>query len=113
VYLTRVTRTSLTDVTSGFRAHNQSAIHLFARTYPAEYLADTVESLIILTRARGRVSQLPVAMRPRYAGTSSQSALWATTYLLRVIVMLAVNVVRHQPAKHKGGRRVDDEEGGK
>jgi glycosyltransferase involved in cell wall biosynthesis len=110
VYMTHVTRTTLTDVTSGFRAHNQSAVELFARTYPAEYLADTVESLIILTRARGRVSQLPVAMRPRYSGTSSQSALWATIYLLRVVVMLAINVVRHQPAKHKRGRRVDNGE---
>jgi len=34
VYLSRVTRTSLTDVTSGFRAHNRSAIELFAQHYP-------------------------------------------------------------------------------
>jgi glycosyltransferase involved in cell wall biosynthesis len=101
VYLSHVTRTSLTDVTSGFRAHNRSAIELFAQQYPADYLADTVESLVISTRAGGHVTQVPVAMRPRYAGTPSQSSWWATAYLLRVMVMLVINIVRHQPAKLK------------
>ena len=101
VYLSRVTRTSLTDVTSGFRAHNRSAIELFAETYPADYLADTVESLVISTRAGGHVSQVPVAMRPRYGGMPSQSSWWASTYLLRVLVMLVINVIRHQPDKSK------------
>jgi glycosyltransferase involved in cell wall biosynthesis len=101
VYLSRVTRTNLTDVTSGFRAHNRSAIELFAETYPADYLADTVESLVISTRAGGHVSQVPVAMRPRYGGTPSQSSWWAGTYLLRVVVMLVINVIRHQPDKGK------------
>jgi glycosyltransferase involved in cell wall biosynthesis len=101
VYLSHVTRTTLTDVTSGFRAHNRSAIELFARDYPADYLADTVESLVISTRAGGHVTQVPVAMRPRYAGSPSQSSWWATAYLLRVMVMLVINIVRHQPSKLK------------
>jgi glycosyltransferase involved in cell wall biosynthesis len=101
VYLSHVTGTTLTDVTSGFRAHNRSAIELFAETYPADYLADTVESLVISTRAGGDVSQVPVAMRPRYGGIPSQSRWWASTYLLRVVVMLVINVVRHQPDKGK------------
>jgi glycosyltransferase involved in cell wall biosynthesis len=108
IYLSRVTGTTLTDVTSGFRAHNRSAIELFAVTYPADYLADTIESLVISTRAGGQVSQVPVAMRPRYGGTPSQSRWWAGTYLLRVVVMLVINFVRHQPdkAKHsKDGRK--------
>jgi glycosyltransferase involved in cell wall biosynthesis len=101
VYLSHVTGTGLTDVTSGFRAHNRSAIELFAQAYPADYLADTVESLVISTRAGGHVTQVPVAMRPRYAGAPSQSSWWATAYLLRVMVMLVINIVRHQPAKLK------------
>lgn len=101
VYLSRVTGTTLTDVTSGFRAHNRSAIELFALTYPADYLADTVESLVISTRSGGHVSQVPVAMRPRYGGMPSQSSWWASTYLLRVVVMLIIEVVRHQPDKRK------------
>ncbi len=101
VYLSHVTGTTLTDVTSGFRAHNRSAVELFAETYPSDYLADTVESLVISTRAGGHVSQVPVAIRPRYGGTPSQSSWWASTYLLRVVVMLVINVVRHQPDKGK------------
>jgi glycosyltransferase involved in cell wall biosynthesis len=104
VYLSRVTRTRLTDVTSGFRAHNRKAIEVFARHYPSDYLADTVESLIINARFGGHVSQTPVAMRPRLAGAPSQSSWWAMAYLLRVVAMLGINVVRHEPAKHERPR---------
>jgi glycosyltransferase involved in cell wall biosynthesis len=115
VYLSHVTGTTLTDVTSGFRAHNRSAIELFAETYPADYLADTVESLVINTRGGGHVSQVPVAMRPRYGGTPSQSSWWASTYLLRVVVMLVINLLRHQPdkAKHSKGRDKEKGTGGR
>ena len=105
-YLSHVTDTPLTDVTSGFRAHNRSAIELFARTYPSDYLADTVESLVINTRAGGRVTQTPVAMRPRIAGAPSQSSWWAMAYLMRVLVMLGINVVRHEP-KDRRSRQVE------
>jgi hypothetical protein len=104
VYLSRVTGTRLTDVTSGFRAHNRRAIEVFARHYPSDYLADTVESLIINARFGGHVSQTPVAMRPRLAGAPSQSSWWALAYLLRVVAMLGINVVRHEPAKHEHRR---------
>ncbi|HSO02918.1 MAG TPA: glycosyltransferase family 2 protein, partial [Candidatus Limnocylindrales bacterium] len=45
--LSRVCHSDLTDTTSGFRAADRRAISLFARHYPAEYLGDTVESLVI------------------------------------------------------------------
>jgi hypothetical protein len=93
-YLSRVSGRTLTDVTSGFRAHNRAAIELFARTYPADYLADTVESLVILTDAGGGVDQIPVTMRPRAAGNPSQSSWRASTYLVRVVLMLALSVFR-------------------
>jgi glycosyltransferase involved in cell wall biosynthesis len=93
-YLSRVTRTRLTDVTSGFRAHNRPAIELFARSYPADYLSDTVESLIILAEAGGRIHQVPVGMRARLAGLPSQSPARAAVYLLRVVVFLALSVFR-------------------
>ncbi len=100
-YLSRVTGRTLTDVTSGFRAHNRAAIELFARTYPADYLSDTVESLLILAGAGGTVDQVPVAMRPRFAGNPSQSSWRAATYLVRVVLLLALSVFRRhsQPKK--------------
>ena len=41
----------MTDVTSGFRAANRRPSGVFADHYPAEYLGDTVESLVIAVRA--------------------------------------------------------------
>jgi glycosyltransferase involved in cell wall biosynthesis len=96
--LSRVVGTELTDVTSGFRAHNRAAIELFARTYPADYLADTVESLVIVAQAGGQVSQLPVTMRARYAGTPSQSTFRAAQYLVRVVTMLSFSIFRRRHA---------------
>jgi glycosyltransferase involved in cell wall biosynthesis len=96
-YLSRMTRTKLSDVTSGFRAHNHALLEIFARTYPADYLADTVESLVIASRAGATISQVPVAMRPRYAGRSSQSAWRAMSYLFRVFLTLALAIIRRRP----------------
>ncbi len=58
--LSKVTGARLTDSTSGFRASDRAAIRLFARHYPAEYLGDTVESLVIAPRSGLTVSQVPV-----------------------------------------------------
>ena len=37
-----------TDTTSGFKANGPRAIALFAQHYPAEYLGDTIDSLVDL-----------------------------------------------------------------
>ena len=96
-YLSRLTRTPLTDVTSGFRAYNRAAIELFARTYPAEYLSDTVESLVIASHAGAHVTQVPVSMRARMAGSPSQASWRAVVYLARVTVMLLLEMIRRHP----------------
>jgi glycosyltransferase involved in cell wall biosynthesis len=100
-HLSRVTKTHLTDVTSGFRAHNRAAIELFAVSYPADYLSDTIESLVIVTDAGGRIHQVPVTMRPRLAGSPSQSPGRAALYLLRVVMFLALSVFRRRTQSTK------------
>ena len=95
-YLSRMTRVALTDVTSGFRAHNRAAIELFARTYPADYLSDTVESLVIAVEAGGAITQIPVQMRTRTGGAPSQTPRKAAVYLARVALMLLIAVFRHR-----------------
>jgi glycosyltransferase involved in cell wall biosynthesis len=92
--LTRVCHAPLTDTTSGFRAADRQAIDLFARHYPAEYLGDTVESLVIAARAGLRVREVPVAMRVRQGGTASQSPVRASLYLGRAILALYVALAR-------------------
>ncbi|MBL0747199.1 glycosyltransferase family 2 protein [Nocardioides baculatus] len=96
--LSRLARTRLTDVTSGFRAANRRAVAVFADHYPAEYLGDTVESLVIAIRVGCTVRQVPVEMRPRTVGQASQSPLRATVYLARAVVALGLALVRRWPA---------------
>lgn len=96
--LTRLAGTRLTDVTSGFRAVNVRALVVFAAHYPAEYLGDTVESLVIAIRSGCRVKQVPVAMRERAGGTASQTSFKAILYLARTIVALGLALVRRWPS---------------
>lgn len=95
--LSRAVGTPLTDVTSGFRACDRRAMTLFARHYPVEYLGDTVEALLIASRAGLRVEQVPVVMNPRLHGSSSQSAVRATLYLFRASVALSLAFIRRWP----------------
>lgn len=97
--LSRLARTRLTDVTSGFRVSNRRAISLFARHYPAEYLGDTVESLVIGARAGCVITQEPVVMRARMAGRASHSPAKAAIYLLRAVFALGLALVRDWPAQ--------------
>lgn len=97
--LSRLAHTRLTDVTSGFRVSNRRAIALFAQHYPAEYLGDTVESLVIAARAGCRIAQQPVTMRARTAGRASHSPVKAAIYLCRAVVALLLALVRDWPAQ--------------
>ena len=92
--LSRVARTRLTDTTSGFKASNRRAIRLFAFNYPAEYLGDTVESLVIASRAGLTIRQVGVAMRPRAGGQPSHSPVKAAVFLLRAVLALLIALSR-------------------
>lgn len=92
--LSRLSRTRLTDTTSGHRACNRRVIEFFAHWYPAEYLGDTIEVLVRVARNGYKVTQIPVAMRPRMAGTPSNSPVKATIYLGRAFVVLLLAIIR-------------------
>lgn len=92
--LSRTTHTALTDTTSGFKANGPRAVKLFARHYPAEYLGDTIESLVIAARAGCRVTQIPVSMRPRIGGQPSHRPFKAAVYLARAIMALGFALLR-------------------
>ena len=70
-------RAHLTDVTSGFRISGPRAIALFAEHYPVEFLGDTVESIVLATRQKLTVREVPVVMDERAGGLPSQSILRA------------------------------------
>jgi glycosyltransferase involved in cell wall biosynthesis len=95
--LSRLADTRLTDVTSGYRVANRRAAELFAAHYPAEYLGDTVESMVIALRAGCRVVQVPVEMRTRQAGVPSQTSFRAAVFLARAVVALTLALIRRWP----------------
>lgn len=95
--LSRVSGSRLSDVTSGLRVAGPRAVPLFARHYPAEYLGDTVESLVIAVRAGLTVTQVPVHMRERMAGSASHAPWKATIYLFRAALALLLALVRRWP----------------
>jgi len=88
--LSRACGTSLNDATSGFRASGRAAIHLFACTYPADYLGDTLQSLIIASRAGLVIRQSPVRMRQRSGGRPSQGIVNSVRYLGRSAFHVAI-----------------------
>ncbi|NYE21022.1 glycosyltransferase family 2 protein [Microbacterium immunditiarum] len=92
--VSRVAKRRLTDVTSGFRAANARAIDQYVRYYPAEYLGDTLDSLVEAIHAGLKVTQVPVAMRPRLHGRPSQNPIGATVYLLRSVFALTLALMR-------------------
>lgn len=92
--VSRSARTRLTDVTSGFRAANARAIAQYVDYYPAEYLGDTLDSLMAALHAGLTVTQVPVAMRPRAAGRPSQGVFGSVVYLLRSAFALTLALMR-------------------
>lgn len=92
--LSRVAKTRLTDVTSGFRAAGPRAIDQYVRYYPAEYLGDTLDSLVAACHAGLTVTQVPVAMRPRRHGNPSQGPIGSAVYLLRSVFALGLALMR-------------------
>ena len=96
--LSRVTGVPLTDSTSGFKALGPRALELFARDYPAEYLGDTIEALVIASKAGCRIAQVPVIMRERTGGTPSHQPLRSAVYLGRASMALLIGLMRRTPS---------------
>lgn len=92
--LSHTSRTRLTDTTSGFRASGPRAVALFAEHYPAEYLGDTIEALVIASRSGLVIRQVPVAMRQRSGGVPSHNPFRAAAYLARAGLALVFAMIR-------------------
>jgi glycosyltransferase involved in cell wall biosynthesis len=98
--VTRHIGRKMTDVTSGFRGANKKAIEVFADFYPSEYLADTVESLIMAHDKGLTISEIAVTMQERQGGMPSQNIFRSTLYLFRsILVIIATLTVK--PRKDK------------
>lgn len=100
--VSRIAGTSLNDTTSGLKASGYRAIRLFAEHYPAEYLGDTVEALVIAARSGCVIRQLPVEMRVRAGGVPSHNPVKSAVYLARVAVALSIALLRPQASFQVG-----------
>lgn len=103
--LSRAARTRLTDTTSGFKACGPRAVRLFAEHLPAEYLGDTIEALVIAVRNKLTITQVPVEMRVRFAGTPSHGPFKSALYLARAVIALFVAFVRS--GEHQGAEEAE------
>ncbi len=88
VAVSRRVKTKLTDVTSGYRGAGPKAVRIFQSDYPSQYLADTVESLVIAHDHGLSISELSTPMKKRIAGSPSHGIWKSTLHLFRVVLVL-------------------------
>ncbi|MBR5950367.1 MAG: glycosyltransferase family 2 protein [Actinomycetaceae bacterium] len=94
VVLSKQCGTHLTDTTSGFKLMNRTAYEYFAQNLPSEYLGDTIEALVLASKAGMKVSQVGVEMRQRIAGVPSHGGLKSALFLIRAMVSLTLAMSR-------------------
>jgi glycosyltransferase involved in cell wall biosynthesis len=90
--VTLLTRNSIKDTTSGFRAVNRKVLEYFAINYPSDY--PEVDVLIRLHKKKFKVSEIPVEMKERQGGVSSITPIKSAYYMIKVSMVLLINSIR-------------------
>ncbi len=93
--LSAITRRRVTDPTSGFRMCDRHGIELFARDYPHDY--PEVEAVLMVHAHRLNAGEVPVRMRARETGKSSISTSHSAYYMVKVLLAIAVGLLRSRP----------------
>lgn len=100
--VSRITKRTVTDPTSGFQALNADALRFFAfDNYPVDY--PDADTLLVLHYAGFRVVEAPVTMRARLAGVSMHSG-WKPFYYVGKM-WLAIAMVLLRQKTHLSARR--------
>lgn len=84
--LSWLTRSTVTDPTSGFRAYNRKMINIFAAYYPHDF--PEPEAVVVAGRYGARIKEVPVTMRERQAGASSIRYFKTLYYMLKVTLAI-------------------------
>jgi glycosyltransferase involved in cell wall biosynthesis len=98
--LSRIVGQRVTDPTSGFRMVDRRGIEVFARDYPHDY--PEVEAVLLLHFHRLRSREVPVRMRARQTGVSSINASRSVYYMTKVLLAIAVGLLRARPSVEPG-----------
>ncbi len=81
-----LTRLTITDSTSGFRAINKKGLELVCNYYPDEY--PEPEALVIYSMNNLIVREIPVIMRERQGGVSSIRSYKSLYYMIKVTLAM-------------------------
>jgi glycosyltransferase involved in cell wall biosynthesis len=96
-------RQKVTDPTSGFRAANRGAIHLFADNYPQDY--PEPEVLVLLSQCGLRIKEVPAAVYQREFGESSITKIRSIYYMVKVFLAIFVDCFKESPFAKKEDTR--------
>jgi glycosyltransferase involved in cell wall biosynthesis len=102
--ITLVTRQRFTDTSSSFRAYNRRAIVFCADHYPQGFL-ESIESLVLMTRAGLTVKEVPTVIRQREIGSSSLSLGRTIVYTGKVLLAIAVSLTQSAVTPREDDRR--------
>lgn len=78
----------ISDPTSGFRASKGKLIEIYSKTYPVNFLSDTIGSTIQAKHHGFQVSEIFTPMIERIHGESSQGVLQRVKYFLLSVALL-------------------------
>jgi hypothetical protein len=92
-----LTKSSVTDPTSGFRSFNQQAIAIFAEDYPIDY--PEPESIVLARRYGLRLIEKPVQMRERLWGLSSIRYMRTFYYMAKVTFAILLDMLKKREGK--------------
>ncbi len=101
--LSRVIRSSgkatISDPTSGFRAIRRPLLDAFAADFPAHYLGDTFEAVLVSARRGYRLGEVPVEMRERQGGRPSADLSRLVQAMLRACTVLLTGTTFDLPPR--------------
>jgi glycosyltransferase involved in cell wall biosynthesis len=93
---TLITKTRVTDPTSGFQALSAPAFQYFTNDhFPFDY--PDADILILLHRAHFRFQEVPVEMRQNKQGKSMHSGLAPIYYVFKMFLSIAMTLLRDAP----------------
>ncbi len=92
-------KVGITDPTSGFRAIRSPLLGAFAADFPAHYLGDTFEAVLVAARRGYRLGEVPVEMRERQGGRPSADLYALVQAMLRACTVLLTGTTFDLPAR--------------
>jgi glycosyltransferase involved in cell wall biosynthesis len=93
--VTFVTRRHFSDPTSGYQAMNRRVMEFFARdNYPTDF--PDADTIILLSLAGFRLTEIPVTMEARVAGTSMHSNARALYYVSKMMLSILMVMLRRR-----------------